>query len=590
MLNREYAPVAVFVYNRVEQTQRILDALNCNTLSDKTKIFIFSDAAKDNTEKEKVKQVRNYIQNFKNNNSFQETNLILAEKNLGLQDSLINGITRIINEYGKVIVVEDDILTSKDFLTFMNSALMYYQDDNKVWSVSGYTPRLRSLKRLQTDVYCSVRGNCWGWATWSNRWNRIDWEVSDYEKFIVNKNEIKRFNEGGKDMTSLLKLQKNGSINSWAIRWNYQQYKEQMISIFPKFSKVQNIGFDGTGTNGGIANSFNTSIKEEKEWDFQYNEKETRPAKEMASLYSRLYFRQQIGKYWYMLTEYEYCILYKINQQWHMVKPNYKEWYADPIPLEWNRQKYILVESYSKWRDKGSISVLKLGEDGRLQRTSKVIDESFHISFPSVFEYKEKIYMIPECSQSGQFRIYVMKGDIENWELYYSCNIERYITDSVAILQGESVLILSSLINKDNEHQAGLVIYKIENLENEQSLSFKEVWTDTDFKYGKRNGGLLLTEKNQLLRVVQHSTKDVYGKFISINKILCLDDNEIHEEIVKKIDITDLPISLPRFVYRIWGTHTYGKIDGLEVYDILVQRFSLSGILIKIFRRIRTKK
>lgn len=589
-MNREYAPVVVFVYNRPEQTKRILEALNCNILSDKTKIFIFSDAAKDDTEKGNVKQVRQYIQYFKENNSFQEVEIVLAETNLGLQTSLINGITKIVNEYGKVIVVEDDILTSKDFLSFMNKALMYYQDDNRVWSVSGYTPSLRSLKRLQTDVYCSIRGNCWGWATWSNRWNKIDWEISDYEEFIVNKNEKKRFNEGGKDMTALLKLQKSGSISSWAIRWNYQQYKEQMISIFPKFSKVQNIGFDGSGTNGGIANSFNTSIKEEKEWDFKYNEKETRPAQEMANLYSRLYLRQQIGKYWYMLTEYEYCILYKINQQWHVVKPNYKEWYADPIPIEWNKQKYMLVESYSKWRDKGTISVLKLGEDGRLQKITKVIDESFHMSFPSVFKYKEKIYMIPECSQSGQFRIYIMRDDIENWELYYSCNVERYIADSVAIVQGESVLIISSLINKNNEHQAGLIIYKIENLENKKRLLFKEVWIDTDYNYGKRNGGLLLTEKSQLLRVVQHSTQDVYGKFISINKILRLDDNGIHEDVVKKIDINDLPLSLPRLIYRIWGTHTYGKIDGLEVYDVLVQRFSLSGILLKVYRRIRTRK
>lgn len=583
----EYAPVVVFVYNRVEQTQKVLEALDCNTVSNRTKLFIFSDAAKDSTEEERVSRVRAYIEIFKNNNSFQETNFILAEKNQGLQTSLINGISDVINTYGKAIVVEDDIVTSKDFLCFMNKALTYYQDDDTVWSISGYTPKLKSLKKLKSDVYCSIRGNCWGWATWKDRWKKIDWNVTDYEKFIVNKKEIKRFNEGGNDMTALLKLQKKGLIDSWAIRWNYQQYKEQMITIFPRFSKVQNIGFDGTGTNGGVASSFNTVMKEENDWDFRYDRNEKKPAKEMAGLYSKLYFRQKIGKYWYLLTEYEYCIVYKYDQKWHVIKPNYKEWYADPIPFEWNKEKYIFVEAYSKWQEKGNIKVLKLGENGYLQKRSKIIEEPFHMSFPSIFEYKKRIYMIPECSQSGQLRIYLMNDDIENWELYYSCDVDRCIVDSVVLLQEDSILILSSLINNTNEHQAGLVAYRIENLENVQRLSIHEVWADTNFKYDKRNGGMLFTEKGYLLRVVQHSTKDVYGKFISINRILKCDDNEIKEEVIKKIDITDIPINLPQFIYRLWGTHTYGKINGLEVYDILVQRFSIMGVLFKLLRRIK---
>lgn len=240
------SPILLFVYNRPEHTRKTIEALKRNKLAEKSKIFIFSDGAKDLKDKQKVQQVRKIINNV---NGFKNIKVFESEKNRGLANSIVNGVTKIINEYGKVIVLEDDLIISDNFLCYMNRALNFYENNNDIWSISGYNLPINIPDDYEYDVYLSYRASSWGWATWKDRWSEIDWEIKDYEQFINSKSRQKLFNRGGNDMTRMLKNQMNGEIDSWAIRWCYNQFKKKAYTIYPVKSKVQNIGMDGSGTH-----------------------------------------------------------------------------------------------------------------------------------------------------------------------------------------------------------------------------------------------------------------------------------------------------------------------------------------------------
>ncbi|OON90176.1 MAG: sugar transferase [Candidatus Epulonipiscium fishelsonii] len=256
------APVVLFVYNRPVHTKKTIKALVKNELADKSILYIFSDGPKDNPDDiEKVALVRTFIDKLVLKNYFKEVHIIKAEKNNGLANSVINGVTTIINQYGKVIVLEDDLITSRDFLVFMNEALNYYKNKSRIWSVTGFN-RIPIPKKYKDDIFLSYRGSCWGWATWKNRWNKIDWNVSDYIYFRNNKKLRKSFDKGGKDLSPMLDLQMQGKIDSWAIRWSYSQYKLNKLQIQPVFSKVKNIGLDGSGTHGTASRKYNKLFKE----------------------------------------------------------------------------------------------------------------------------------------------------------------------------------------------------------------------------------------------------------------------------------------------------------------------------------------
>lgn len=243
------APAVVFVYNRADHALSTLNHLSGNFLAGETDLFIYCDNAKNENSREAVENVRAVVDDFARNSNFKNVTVIKAEKNKGLAASIIGGASEILEKYGKIIVVEDDLITSRDFLTYMNNALDFYEANPKVWSVSGYSFPLKSLQAYPHDIYMSPRGCSWGWATWKDRFEKVDWEVSDFQDFINDPERIRHFNEGGPDMTDMLTRQVQGKINSWAIRWCYQESKENMFTVYPKESRIRNIGCDNSGTN-----------------------------------------------------------------------------------------------------------------------------------------------------------------------------------------------------------------------------------------------------------------------------------------------------------------------------------------------------
>ena len=242
-----YPPICLFVYNRPKETAEVLFSLSKCRRAEMHELYIFSDAARDDSAELQVAAVRRLI---RNTNGFKEVHIIEATTNKGLAKSIIAGVSSVIATHERVIVLEDDLILSADFLQYMDDALEVYADDKRIWSISGYSPEIPIPADYNEDVYLTLRASSWGWATWADRWNTIDWDVPDYAEFIRNPQRVERFNLGGNDMSRLLALQQQGRINSWAIRWCYSQFLQGAYTVYPRYSKVMNQGF---GTNASHA-------------------------------------------------------------------------------------------------------------------------------------------------------------------------------------------------------------------------------------------------------------------------------------------------------------------------------------------------
>lgn len=260
-----YAPIVLFAYKRLDTLKRVIASLEAAELSEKTDIYIFVDAAKRETDVEKNEAVKTYLEQWKSNAGFKNVYLSYASVNKGLSNSIIHGVGKVMNEWGKAIVVEDDIVVSKDFLSFMNRALEHYEKDENVWAITGYTEELEILRNMEYSTFPWYRCDCWGWASWKDRWDTIDWEVKDYRKFMFSPRMRGQINRGGEDMARMLDAQMAGAIDSWAIRWGYAASKADRVIIHPTISRVSNIGFDGEGSNCGIRDGETTIIEFEKE-------------------------------------------------------------------------------------------------------------------------------------------------------------------------------------------------------------------------------------------------------------------------------------------------------------------------------------
>ena len=268
-MKRELAPVIMFVYNRLDSVEQTIENLKRNELAEQAELFIFSDAAKKESQVENVSLVRNYIHKI---DGFKSVHIREAEKNKGLAKSVITGVTEIINEKGKVIVVEDDLITSPQFLTFMNDALDFYEDEKKIWSISGYQFPFELPETYTKSVYVAYRSSSWGWATWKDRWETIDWEVKDYSSYKYNPLRIAKFCKGGTDLDKMLRYQMQGKIDSWAIRWCYNQCKQDKYTIYPVKSLVNNIGTDGRGTHCDPTSvRFRQTLATSFKYEFEHN-------------------------------------------------------------------------------------------------------------------------------------------------------------------------------------------------------------------------------------------------------------------------------------------------------------------------------
>lgn len=247
------APVAVFAYNRLDKIKACLEALEKCELAYKVNLFVFADGYKGEKDKEKVSEVQNWLQKYaiSENLTFSNVSVDIKKHNVGLADSIISGVTDLMDKYGKVIVVEDDLIVSPYFLRYMNEGLEFYKNNKMIWAMASYGYDLKALKKYDHDIYFGYRASSWGWASWKDRWDTVDWEVSDYHQLMEDKKAQKKFCRGGRDLLTYLTMQMNGQSDSWAIRWNYAASKQDMLTVYPRLGLVSNHGFDGSGTHSG---------------------------------------------------------------------------------------------------------------------------------------------------------------------------------------------------------------------------------------------------------------------------------------------------------------------------------------------------
>ena len=246
-MTNDLAPILVFAYKRLDTLKLTIDALKKNQLSNESSLFIFSDAAKKEEDQDLVNQIRNYLKTI---DGFKTIKIVESPINKGLAKSIIEGVTTIFKNHESVIVVEDDLITTPNFLAYMNKSLQAYTNQKKVFSIAGYSFDLtKKSTNVEYDAYFVNRGWPWGWATWKDRWENVDWDVKDYEQFKKDKKAQKAFAKGGSDVNSMLRKQMEGKLDSWAIRWFYHQFKVEGLTLYPLFSKVHNIGFDEYATH-----------------------------------------------------------------------------------------------------------------------------------------------------------------------------------------------------------------------------------------------------------------------------------------------------------------------------------------------------
>lgn len=249
-----YAPIVVFGYNRADMLKNLLDSLEKNANIEKMDLFIFLDIPdkKNVRDKKFSKEVIECVNDYQKTSKFRKTVVEISKEHKGLAVSIISGVTKVINKYGKVIVLEDDLVVSNDFLDYMQRGLEFYKYHHKIWSIGGHCFEVRGLDRYKGDVFLLPRVESWGWATWKNRWDRTDWDVTTYPKFKNSLLKRAMFNIGGNDLSKMLDSQmENSEYNSWAIRWGYQQFMEKKYTVFPKESRVVNCGNDNRSTHGG---------------------------------------------------------------------------------------------------------------------------------------------------------------------------------------------------------------------------------------------------------------------------------------------------------------------------------------------------
>jgi hypothetical protein len=250
------APIVLFCYNRPWHTQQTLDALSLNDLAAASDLIVYCDGPKINSDRTTLDAIEETRKVIKLEKRFHSLTIIESDKNKGLADSIIEGVTEIVNKHGKIIVLEDDIVTSPGFLQYMNDALNVYENEEKVMHISGY---MFPVKNNLPETFFIRPTTCWGWGTWKRAWECFEKEVDKQIDKITNAKLWNKFtlNESYPSYKSQLYLNQKGEINTWAIFWQTTVFLKEGYSLHPYPSLVQNIGLDGSGIHCESNSNFN---------------------------------------------------------------------------------------------------------------------------------------------------------------------------------------------------------------------------------------------------------------------------------------------------------------------------------------------
>lgn len=249
------APIALFVYNRPQHTERTVKFLQQNNLASESRLFIFSDGPKTPADDEKVQEVRNFIQKI---DGFKSVEIIERKENMGLANSVIDGVTRLTKEYGQIIVFEDDLISSPYTLSYFNEALNRYRTEEKVMHIGAYMYPLVEQNVPESFFYRAATS--WGWATWERAWQYFEPNIDVLMKAFDKPKKAEFSIEHSMNFWRQMRQFKKGKNNSWAIRWYASIFLKGGLTLNPAQSLVNNIGHDGTGVHSGINDIYNVII------------------------------------------------------------------------------------------------------------------------------------------------------------------------------------------------------------------------------------------------------------------------------------------------------------------------------------------
>ncbi len=271
------APIALFIYRRPEHTRRTLESLlACQELTG-SPLYIFCDGPKTPDVAQSVSDARRVAHELAPSATFVE-----RQQNLGLARSVIDGVTELVNRFGRVIVVEDDLVVAPAFLRFMNQGLERYAADEAVMQISGYQFPVEPPLQQQSCLLSFP--SSWGWATWARAWKHFEPDPTrGYETLRRDRALRRRFDlDGTYHYYKLLQKQIAGEIDSWAIRWHLSTFLRGGLVLYPGRSLVRNIGFDGSGTHrGGFQES--VTVGAESGWAMPEVALDTRAQKRVYS-------------------------------------------------------------------------------------------------------------------------------------------------------------------------------------------------------------------------------------------------------------------------------------------------------------------
>ena len=256
------APVVVFAYNRPVHLQRTLDALAACRLADQSIVHVFADGPRKPEAADAVAAVRDVLAREANAPRFAAFHIHASPVNLGLANSIIGGVGQVLVERGRVIVLEDDLLLSADFLEFMNDCLEFYEGDAGIGAISGFSPLNVLPASCSDDVYLTFRNCSHGWGTWSRVWKSVDWTASGAARLASDHGLRRAFNREGNDRYDRLRRQLAGRIDSWSIRFGLSLFLSQLATVYPAVNRVRNIGFEGSGVHCGTDVSKNDVMSE----------------------------------------------------------------------------------------------------------------------------------------------------------------------------------------------------------------------------------------------------------------------------------------------------------------------------------------
>lgn len=258
------APIILFCYNRPWHVEQTLEALSRNELADQSILYIYCDGPKDGASDEMHQKIVDVREVARKRQWCKEVHIVEAEKNKGLANSIIGGVTDVINKHGKVFVLEDDLVSSPHMLKFVNRALDFYEDYAGVFSISVNRPPLSKMEIPEDypyDVFVCLRSYSTGWGTWKDRWEKVDWSMDEFDRCKQNPAMLRALFRLGDDFPPMMQMQEDGKIDSWAVRFGFAHFMHHAVAILPCRSYVTNIGFDGTGTHSGtVANVYENDL------------------------------------------------------------------------------------------------------------------------------------------------------------------------------------------------------------------------------------------------------------------------------------------------------------------------------------------